>query len=112
MRAKSAQEILDAADCKTSVFDDEGLFFAPVFDAWVLPKDPLAAYSGGQQHDVPIIVGSTRNEGNRYLADETELSVEKYKSSLKARFADDTGKAFEMFPAYQTKDVARALERR
>lgn len=109
MRAKSAQEIVAAADCKTSVFD-EGLFFAPVFDGWVLPKNPLAAYSGGQQHDVPIIVGSTRNEGNLYLVDETDLSVEKYKSFLKARFADNYAKAFEMFPAYKAKDVARAID--
>ena len=88
MRARSAQEWVAAADCKTDLFDDEALFYAPVFDGWVLPKNPLAAYSGGQQHDVPIIVGSTLNEGTLYLADETDLSVEKYKSFLKSRFAD------------------------
>ena len=110
MRAKSAQELVEAADCKTDLFDDEALFFAPVFDGWVLPKDPLAAYSGGQQHDVPIIVGSTLNEGTFYLADETDLSVEKYKSFLKARFADNSGKAFEMFPAYKAEDVAPAID--
>ncbi len=81
MRAKSAQEIIAAADCNTSVFE-EGLFFAPVFDGWVLPQNPLAAYTGGHQHDVPIIVGSTLNEGNLYLADEKDLSVEKYQSFL------------------------------
>ncbi|MEN6439502.1 MAG: carboxylesterase/lipase family protein [Syntrophobacter sp.] len=110
MRAKSAREILAAADCSTSVFD-EGLFFAPVFDGWALPKNPLAAYSGGKQHDVPIIVGSTRNEGTHYLVDETGLSVEKYKSFLKARFADHSLQAFEMFPAYQDKDVAPAIDK-
>jgi para-nitrobenzyl esterase len=110
MRAKSAREWVEAADCKTDLFDDEALFFAPVFDGWVLPKDPLAAYSGGQQHDVPIIVGSTLNEGNLYLADQTDLSVEKYKSFLKSRFADNSGKAFEMFPAYKAKDVAPAID--
>ena len=109
LRAKSAQEIVAAADCKTSVFDD-GLFFAPVFDGRVLPKNPLKAYAGGRQHDVPIIVGSTLNEGNLYLADETDLTVEKYKSFLKARFASNSGKAFEMFPAYEAKDVARAID--
>ncbi|MCX5812501.1 MAG: carboxylesterase family protein [Proteobacteria bacterium] len=110
MRAKSAQEIVAAADCKTELFDDEGLFFAPVFDGWVLPKNPLAAYSGGWQHDVPIIVGSTLNEGNIYLANEPDLSIEKYQSFLKARFADNSGKAFEMFPAYKAKDVAPAID--
>jgi para-nitrobenzyl esterase len=109
LRAKSAQELVAAADCKTSVFDD-GLFFAPVFDGWVLPNNSLAAYSGGQQHDVPIIVGSTLNEGTLYLADEADLSVEKYKSFLKSRFADHSGKSFEMFPAYQARDVARAID--
>jgi len=109
MRAKSTQELVEAADCKTSVFD-EGFFFAPVFDGWVLPKDPLAAYSGGRQHDVPIIVGSTLNEGTLYLADEKDLSVEKYKSFLKARFADNSSKAFEMFPAYRAEDVAPAID--
>jgi para-nitrobenzyl esterase len=109
LRAKSAREIVEAADCKTSLFDD-GLFFAPVFDGQVLPNNPLKAYAGGQQHDVPIIVGSTLNEGNLYLADETNLSVEKYKSFLKARFADNSGKAFGMFPAYQAKDVAPAID--
>jgi para-nitrobenzyl esterase len=111
MRAKSAQEIVEAADCKTSVSDTDGLFFAPVFDGRVLPKDLLAAYSGGQQHDVPIIGGSTRNEGNLYLIDETDLSVEKYKSFLKSRFGGNSGKAFKMFPAHNAKEVAPAIDR-
>ncbi len=111
LRAKSAQEIVTAADCKTDLFDDEALFFAPVFDGWVLPKNPLTAFSGGQQHDVPIIVGSTLNEGTLYLASEKDLTVEKYKTFLKSRFAENSGQAFEMFPALQAKDVAPAIDK-
>lgn len=59
---------------------------------------------------MPTIVGSTLNEGTLYLADETDLSVEKYQSFLKSRFADYSGKAFAMFPAYQARDVARAID--
>ena len=109
MRAKSAQEIIAAADCSTSVFE-EGLFFAPVFDGWVLPQNPLEAYAGGHQHDVPIIVGSTLNEGNVYLAEETDLSVEKYHAFLKARFAGNFAKALEMFPVSKAKEVAPAID--
>jgi len=111
MRAKSAEEVVKAADCKTGLFDDSGLFFAPVFDGWALPKDPLAAFSNGQQRDVPIIVGSTLNEGNIYLAGEKDLSVEKYRSFLKSRFGGNAAKAFKMFPAHQSKDVAPAIDR-
>ena len=110
MRAKSAQEIVAAADCKTGLFDG-GLFFAPVFDGRVLPKNPFTAYSNGQQHDVPIITGSTLNEGNIYLIDEKNLSVEKYNSFLKSRFAADSAKAFAMFPANNEEEVAPAIDK-
>ncbi len=110
MRARSARDIVAAADCSTSLFDD-GLFFAPVFDGRVLPASPLAAYSGGRQHDVPIITGSTLNEGNLYLKDEKDLSVEKYASFLKARFGVNTAEALRMFPADTPQDVAGAIDR-
>ncbi|EAT59445.1 Carboxylesterase, type B [Chlorobium ferrooxidans DSM 13031] len=110
MRARSAEEIVKAADCTTGIFD-EGLFFAPVFDGRVLPEDPLAAYRGGKQHDVPIITGSTLNEGNIYLADEKDLSVEKYRSFLHSRFGDNSAKAFELFPARKTGEVAPAIDK-
>jgi para-nitrobenzyl esterase len=109
MRAKSAQEIVAAADCRTGLFD-EGLFFAPVFDGWVLPGNPLAAYEGGKQHDVPMILGSTSNEGTLYLAGETDLSLEKYQAFLKARFGNHSVEAFTMFPADSAQDVPRAID--
>ena len=110
LRAKSAEEIIKAADCSTSIFDYEALFFAPVFDGWVLPENPLRAFEEGRQHDVPIIVGSTANEGTLYLTEETDLSVEKYQSFLKARFAGETQKASEIFPAREAKDVGPAID--
>jgi len=110
MRAKPAKDIIAAANCNTSIFD-EYLFFAPVFDGHVLPKDPYAAYSGGLHHNVPLITGSTLNEGNLYLMNEKELSVKKYMSFLKTRFSDRYAKAFNMFPAQKASDVAAAIDR-
>lgn len=111
MRSKPAQEIVEAADCRTDLFDDDALFFAPVFDGWVLPGNPLAAYTDGQQHDVPLITGSTLNEGTLYLAGETALSLEKYTSFLKSRFGENCLLALEMFPAQTAQDVAPAIDR-
>jgi len=104
MRSKSPDEILKASDCKTNLFD-EGLFFAPIFDGRILPEDAGTAYSKGHQHDVPIIIGSTLNEGKNYFIREKDMSVEKYKSFLKSRFKDNYEKAFEMFPVYDKKDM-------
>ena len=111
LRAKSAQEIIAAADCNTRLFDDEALFFAPVFDGWVLPQNPLTAFEEGRQHDVPIIVGSTANEGTLYLDGETDLSLEKYQSFLNVRFSGETPQALAMFPAPTAEDVPSAIDR-
>lgn len=111
LRAKSAQDIIAAADCSTSLFDYEALFFAPVFDGWVLPENPLRAYEEGRQHAVPMIVGSTANEGTLYLDGVTDLSIAKYQSFLTARFGSDTANALQMFPAQEDKDVASAIDR-
>jgi para-nitrobenzyl esterase len=110
MRARPAEEVIKAADCKTGLFD-EGLFFAPVFDGTVLPGNPFTAFSRGMQHDVPIITGSTLNEGNVYLKDEKDLSLERYRSFLKSRFGENAGKVFAVFPASSDKDVPAAIDR-
>jgi len=110
MRSRSPEEVIKAADCKTGLFD-EGLFFAPVFDGTVLPGNPFEAYSRGAQHDVPIITGSTLNEGNVYLKDEKDLSLERYRSFLRSRFGENADKAFGVFPASSDKDVPAAIDR-
>ena len=110
LRAKPASEIVKAADCRTSIFED-GLFFAPVFDGRVLPSDLRAAYSAGMQHGVPMIVGSTGNEGAAYLRGERDLTLGRYQDFLKARFGPEAGEAFAMFPASDSEDVPQAIDR-
>lgn len=111
MRSKSAEEIVKKADCVGCVLDDKGLYFAPVFDGQVLPRDPVVAYSSGKQHDVPIIIGTTLNEGYWFFQNEEDLSVEKYRAFLQSRFGEAWEKAFEMFPARTAGEVAPTLDR-
>jgi para-nitrobenzyl esterase len=37
--------------------------FGPIVDGYVIPEDPSAAFREGRQNDVPVIAGSTANEG-------------------------------------------------
>jgi len=111
MRQQSGAAVIKAADVSTSIFDDSGLFFAPVFDGWVLPKNPVSAFSQGRQHPVPFIVGSTRNEGTLYLAEETGLTRAKYRAFLKTRFGAATARALKVFPAATDEAVPGAIDR-
>lgn len=110
MRLKTADEVIKAAACKTDIFDDGGAFFAPVLDGQVLPRNPRAAFIQGKQHDVPLIAGSTLNEGAVYLSSYQNIPEEKYTAFLKAHFGKDYEKAQKVFPIDKS-GVAAALDR-
>lgn len=35
-------------------------------DGWVFPKDPHQIYADGDQHDIPVIIGTNRDEGTMF----------------------------------------------
>jgi para-nitrobenzyl esterase len=39
----------------------------PVIDGYFLPDDPAAIFAQGKQNDVPLIVGSNKDEGTFFL---------------------------------------------
>lgn len=110
LRAKTAMEVVKAADCKTGLFDD-GLFFAPVFDGAVLPRDPAAAIRDGGRPRAPMIVGSAGDEGTTYLRGVSGLTLRAYEDFLAARFGAAADRARAVFPAAGDDDVARAINR-
>lgn len=109
MRAKSAADVIAAAACDTSLFSTN-IFFAPVFDGWVLPGNPLTAYHLGRHQPAPMIVGSTLNEGAIYLTSEKDLTLARYDQLLRARFADQTAQAAAIFPARNDAEVPQAID--
>lgn len=110
LRARPALDVVRAADCKTGLFED-GLFFAPVFDGQALPQNPAAAYAAGSERRVPMIVGSTGNEGTSYLRGERGLTVAKYRAFLAARFGVQADEALAVFPVSNDADVPSAIDR-
>ena len=111
LRARPSMDVVRAADCKTGLFED-GLFFAPVFDGQALPPNPADLTDlAGSQRRVPMIVGSTGNEGTAYLRGERGLTVGKYEAFLAARFDARADQALAVFPVSGDADVAGAIDR-
>jgi para-nitrobenzyl esterase len=110
MRAKSADDVVAAAACDTSLFAEE-IFFAPVFDGSVLPQNPFTAFHNGRQHAVPVITGSTANEGALYLTGEKDLGTVRYGKFLQVRFSGHEREALAMFPAATDADVPGAINK-
>lgn len=110
LRAQPAEEIVKAAACSTGLFDD-GLFFAPVFDGWVLPENPRLALREGRIQAVPVITGSTGNEGALYLTQEPSLTKQHYQKYFDSRFGAFSTQAMQVFPALTQEEVGPAIDK-
>lgn len=85
LRAKPAEELLRAA---------RGGF--PIVDGWFLPDDPAAIFAQGRQNDVPLLVGSNKDEGTFFLQPTTAAaSLER----VHRRFGDLADTFLKLYPA-------------
>ena len=129
MRAKTADELLGipqgkTADLQSSIkaITTPGLFimdpkFVPVVDGWVLPEEPGAMVAGGKQHNVPLLIGSNREEGNLFvfgadiMGSLLKMSVEEYQGKIREYFGQYADEVLAMFPVNQRLDIQKQLSR-
>lgn len=127
MRAKTADELLGIpegkkADLKSSigVITSPGLFimdpkFVPVVDGWVIPEDPGTMVADGKQHDVPLLIGSNREEGNLFTFPETlkldRMPLEEYEAKIRQYFGEYADEVLSMFPVNQSSEIKKQLSR-
>jgi para-nitrobenzyl esterase len=85
LRAKPADDVLKA-----------GRGGGPVIDGWLLPEDPGKIFAEGKQNDVPLIVGSNKDEGTFFLQPTT---AEKFIESSRKKFGDQADAFLKLYPA-------------
>jgi para-nitrobenzyl esterase len=64
---------------------DAGMVSHPVIDAFVLPSAPYDAFAAGQQHDVPLLVGSNAEEA-RSLVDVSSVTASTFNAGVEQSF--------------------------
>ncbi len=86
LRAKPAAEVLGAAGARNG----------PVIDGWFLPDDPANIYAQGKQNDVPLLLGSNKDEGTFFQSPTTAAM---FTQTSKMRYADLADAFFKLYPA-------------
>ncbi|MFH1149207.1 MAG: carboxylesterase/lipase family protein [Actinomycetota bacterium] len=113
MRAKPVEDLLSI-----KLLTDPGLFimdprFVPTVDGWVIPEDPGTMVANGQQHDVALLLGSNREEGNLFVfgAKDTldKMTVEQYQAKIRQYFGAYADQVLAMFPVTQQSDIKKQL---
>lgn len=85
LRAKSAEEVLKG-----------GRGGGPVIDGWFLPEDVGTVFAEGRQNDVPILVGSNKDEGTFFIQ---PGGAERFIEQSRRRFGDLADTFFKLYPA-------------
>lgn len=113
-REKSGVEITKAVGCDTSAplvclrgRSLERLMVArsilntnPIVDGWVVPDDPVVMYAKGQQHDVPMIIGSNAHEATFWWGDGLRFQLPSTRKEYKEYFHDVYGPRAEQVLAF------------
>ncbi len=84
LRAKPAADLLN------------GRGGGPVIDGWFLPEDPADIYAKGKQMDVPVLVGSNKDEATFFQGPTT---AEMFQKTVETRFGDLAEQFFKLYPA-------------
>ncbi len=91
----------------------------PCIDGYALPESPLAAFAGGRQADVPLIVGSNADEGSiiqpvlggtmvdyRYRPEPADA----IQPEMADAFGDDLPRLLELYPGLDRGDARARIE--
>ena len=100
LRAKSAQEVLQAA-IKAPITYGFG-----VVDGYVVPEHPAKAYAQGKQHEVPLLAGWNAGEGTLFAARLVKWGPDlpSYTERIRSQFKDQAEEVLKLYPAGPTQE--------
>jgi para-nitrobenzyl esterase len=71
--------------------------FRPNLDSHFMPKQPRETFATGEQHDVPLLVGFTRDESSNELRAAKDLG--QFREAAKKYFGERSGEFLQLYPA-------------
>jgi len=95
MRAKPAQELLEAA-----AKQNRGFGFGPDIDGYFLSREVESVFAQGNQSHVPLLAGWNADEGRMsVLINPQKPTAKAFADSARSRFGDDADRFLKLYPA-------------
>jgi para-nitrobenzyl esterase len=107
LRAKSPKEILQVSGHDPAV----NFMAGGTIDGWVLTEQPAIALTEGHLARVPVITGSTADEGTVTVEDDfrVEPTLANYKAYMKQEFVNDAEEFLRLYSAATDAEVHDAF---
>jgi carboxylesterase type B len=81
----------------------------PICDGYVVPQQESVAYESGAFAHIPLMVGSTANEGGWAVRDMPINTVAEFTAYMQQNFGDATSEALERYPVRHDEHVKAQL---
>ena len=79
----------------------------PTIDGWVLPDHPQSIFSRGEQADVPVMIGTTKDEGNYFAGFVNFEKRSEFEKALESFYGPQAKQVLSLYPG-TTKQELRA----
>ncbi|MEO1617406.1 MAG: carboxylesterase family protein [Planctomycetota bacterium] len=98
LRAMPAEELLEKVKERWPV----------ATDGYVFPKNPVQIYAAGEQHAIPTLVGTNRDEGTMFAGRQGFKNIESYRAALVERFGENADPLIDFYLADTDKNLRKA----
>ncbi len=102
LREKPAEALLDALVKNPDI---PRMSRGPIIDGRVLPASPAEIFAKGQQTDVPLLAGSTADEGTLFTARAQQATPETYSEQVHELFGDAADAVRKLYPVGTTEET-------
>lgn len=82
-----------------------------VVDGWALTAPPEDVFAAGAQHDVPLITGTTADEGTAFLALFPDATAAAFRKRIEERFGAGSEDVLALYPVAKDADVPAQISR-
>jgi para-nitrobenzyl esterase len=95
LRARPAEEIQGKLRAAGNV----------IVDGWFLPENPATLFAEGKQNDVPLLVGSNKDEGTFFVQNTT---MDRYLEQAHRRYGELADTFFKLYPAGSDEEATQS----
>ena len=108
MRGKTAQEIIDTF--YSSLFrSGRPIILRANVDGWVFSDQVYEIFARGEQNDVPVIVGSTADDGTVLIFQANNVSQQAYQARAREKYQHLTDEFFALYPVGSDEEARAAF---
>jgi para-nitrobenzyl esterase len=112
LRRLSTSELMARAKLRADLmFSDQGIDFWPVVDGRVLPDEPMKLFETGRVARVPLLIGTTADDGSVFTFGSPIKTVEAWRTFARRRYPADADTLLSLYPAATDAEVLAASKR-